>query len=128
MSFFSDKKLSKGMKAYHQRKSLQKFGKLLVDVDQELWLFGLFNHNQSGPYSATTTQITELTITFLSLSLCANLQVSINSKTSMMNTKSELIKNDKSLKKNRNGKKKSKREEKPKKERYKTKLNYDTPQ
>ena len=64
MSFFSDKKLSKGMKAYHQRKSLQKFGKLLVDVDQELWLFGLFNHNLSGPYSATTTTITEMTMTF----------------------------------------------------------------
>ena len=87
----------------------------MVDVDQELWLFGLFNHNRSGPYSATTTQITELTMTFLSLSLCANLQVSINSKTSMMNTKSELIKNDKSLKKNRNGKKKIKKGRKTKK-------------
>ena len=36
----------------------------MVDVDQELWLFGHFNHNQSGPYSATTTTITEMTMTF----------------------------------------------------------------
>ena len=43
---------------------LTKFGKLLVDVDQELWLFGLFNHNRSGPYSSTTTTITEMTMTF----------------------------------------------------------------